>query len=298
MAEAPRELLRRFPPCGYNIKRGSYSMTLSKTYYNDVALRVAHKLFGVKYLHYGYFKDNEKASLETLPQAQIEFKNQIIQYVPKDAKKVLDVGCGTGETAKCLLDLGLRVTCIDPDPYLVKNTLTTTNHKAECLTGSYESLIYKGAFDLVIMSESCQYINPKLGWTQSQKYLCSGGHVIIADFFKIKKIDKKYLSKSGHEIEEFLQLSKENGFSLIKKVDITKNILPTMDIYQDIILTKVFPCVEALFEVAHRRFPKLYKLLAFFLRKKVEFLKLKYSHQGSKTFSEYKSYFILVFKKM
>ncbi len=282
------------------IKDKEDSMSANKRYYNDIALKLIHKLFGLKYLHYGYFGGNQEVSLSSLPRAQIEFKDQIIGCFPEDVKKVLDVGCGTGETAKFLLDLDFNVTCVDPDPYLVKKTLITTDHRARVLKGNYETFtdLHKESFDLILMSESCQYINPDLGWVQHKKHLCQGGYVVIADFFKIKKVDKPYLSKSGHNFEEFLNVSEKNGFSLVKKTDITKNVSPTMDIYQDIIFTKVFPCFEAFCEIVHRRFPKIYGLLRFFLRKKIEFLRLKYSHQDSKIFSEYKSYFILVFKKI
>ncbi len=274
-------------------------MPAGKRYYNDIALRTVHKLFGLKYLHYGYFQEGQKASLDTLPQAQIEFKDQIIRHFPEDVEKTLDIGCGTGETARSLLSLGFSVACVDPDPYLIEKTLETTGHRVKTFTGHYEDItdIDKGVFDLILMSESCQYVNPVQGWVLHKKHLRHGGYVVIADFFKIKNVDQAHLSKSGHNIDEFLGLARENGFSLIKKTDITKNVSPTMDIYQGVILKKVFPCFEALFGIVHRRFPRLYRLLRFFLGKKIIFLQLKYSSQDAKTFSEYKSYFILVFKK-
>lgn len=275
-------------------------MSTNKRYYNDIALRLIHKLFDLKYLHYGYFSENQEISLNSLSQAQIEFKDQVIRHFPEGVKKVLDVGCGTGETAKSLLNFNFEVVCVDPDPYLVKKTLKTTDHRVRALKGNYENMtdFDKEFFDLIFMSESCQYITPDIGWAQNKKHLRKGGYVVIADFFKMKEVDNPYLSKSGHNFKKFLDLSEKNGFSLIKKIDITGNVSPTMDIYQDVIRSKVFPCFKALFEIVHRRFPKLYKLLHFFLRKKIEFLRLKYLHQDSKTFSEYKSYFILVFKKI
>ena len=70
-----------------------------------------------------------------------------------------------------------------------------------------------------------------------------------------------------------------------------------MDIYQEILTEKVFPVVEAIFAVLERKFPLSYRLLRRFFSKKVLALKEKYSNQGSRTFSAYKGYFIMLFQK-
>ena len=39
-----------------------------------------------------------------------------------------------------------------------------------------------------------------------------GGFVVAADFFKIRDIDKDYLSKSGHRLDQMIQFAEKNGF--------------------------------------------------------------------------------------
>ena len=273
-----------------------------KTYYNDIALKLAQKLFHLEYLHYGYFPSNKKGAkptLQDLPKAQEAFTRKLMQSIPSKVKNVLDVGCGSGGVSLALVKKGYKVHCIDPDPFMVETTRKRTKYKVKSKVGLYENIhdLPKESFDLVLMSESCQYINASKGWLLHDKYLASGGYVMAADFFRIRKLDRDYLSRSGHELKKFLQEAQKNNFKLVKKINISKQVAPTMDIYQDMIFEKIFPTAEALLTFIQRSVPWLYKLGRLFLKKKILFLEKKYSHQDSKTFCKYKNYFILVFQK-
>jgi len=271
----------------------------SKTYYNDILLKLAQKLFGLEYLHYGFFEPGDPINLEGLRIAQQRYTDKILSVIPKDVKTILDVGCGAGGNAKAMVNAGYKVTCIDPDPYLLEKTQSATNRRVTTITGLYENTvgIEPESMDLVLMSESCQYINPTEGWKLHSQVVKSGGYVMAVDFFITKEIDQSYLSKSGHRLQSFVEESARWGFELVNKEDITPQTAPTMDLYQEIIFGKVFPVCEAVFEFVQRKFPKIYRILTFFMQEKILFLKEKYSHQDSKTFSKYKTYFILLFKK-
>jgi hypothetical protein len=174
-----------------------------------------------------------------------------------------------------------------------------TGGKIKTALGKYEEIreLPDAPYDLLMMPESCQYINKTLGWEQNAKFIRPGGYFMTADFFKIRNLDKPYLSKSGHNFEEFLTEAEKQGFKLLKKIDITKEVAPTMDLYQGVIKEKVFPIAEAAIEVFQRRLPFGYKIASYFMKDKVLFLKTKYENQDSETFSKYKGYFILLFQK-
>lgn len=271
----------------------------SKTYYNDILLKLAQKLFGLDYLHYGYFEPGIPINVDGLKMAQQKYTEKILASIPKDVRSILDVGCGAGGNAKAMVTAGYQVACIDPDPYLLEKTKAATNQKVKTHVGLYENVkdVAPESVDLVLMSESCQYINPQEGWKLHSKHVKPGGYVMAVDFFITRDIDQPYLSKSGHRLESFIQVAKNAGFELVNKEDITKETAPTMDLYQEIIFTKVFPVCEAIFEFVRRKFSWVYKLMAFFMRDKLIFLKEKYSHQDSVTFAKYKTYLVLVFKK-
>ena len=73
-----------------------------KTYHNDIALKLAHKMFGLEHLHYGYFEKGSPVTLEGLNKAQHTYVEKLIEMIPKEVKTILDVGCGTGGVAKQL----------------------------------------------------------------------------------------------------------------------------------------------------------------------------------------------------
>ena len=213
------------------------------TFYNDIALRLAHKLFGIEHLHYGYF-DGIEPTLENFPKAQELYVQKMLSHIPEGVKTVFDVGCGTGGVAKALLAKGFQVTCLAPDPYLTEKAAKRTEDKATVITDFYENIgteIDETGVDLILFSESCQYVKINDGWRQNHRYLKPGGYVLISDFFRIREIDRPNISRSGHVLEKFLNAADRHGFDLIEQVDITPYTAPTMDVYQKTLHDKVFP---------------------------------------------------------
>lgn len=280
------------------LSRNDMNSTYGKSFYNDIGLRFAQKVFGLKYLHYGYF-ENVPTTLDQLPAAQEVYVQQVLSHIPADVKKILDVGCGAGGVALNLVNRGMDVTCVDPDPFMLEKTSELTNHRIQKKNDFYEKAdgLPENHFDMVLMSESCQYVPFGEGFRQHRRFLRPGGYVLISDFFKIRDLDLPYLSKSGHRFEEFVKEAAAQGFELVTDRDITRQTAPTHEIYQKILLEKAFPVAEALFEYVERRYPKFYKMMVYFVGKKVLFLKQKYSSQGADIFIKYKSYRILLFKK-
>lgn len=270
--------------------------------YNDVGLRLMNKMFGIQHLHYGYFDRGLKPEIKNVSLAQDRYATKLLSLMPKSTKSVFDVGCGTGGISEQLVKKKMKVWSVAPDPYLTDMTAKKTKGKASVYTDLYENITTKQVpakgVDLILMSESCQYIKQIEGWQQNHLFLKDKGYVLIADFFKIRKIDRPDISKSGHDIKDFIKIAEEQGFKLKKKLDITKQTAPTMKIYQAMILDYVFPVSEAVFEIFERRFSWTYKILKKLIGKKVEKLHAKYSTQDPKTFARYKGYFILLFQKM
>lgn len=271
-----------------------------KSYYNDIALRVGHSVLGIEHLHYGYFGPGLKPELRNLAKAQDAYLKHLLTFIPKGVKRVFDVGCGTGSVAKELVKRKHELVCLAPDPYLTEQTSQRTGGKVQTITDLYENVtdMAPGSFDMILMAESCQYIKVQEGWAQNARFLRNGGWVLIADFFKIRDIDRPGISKSGHKLDEFLAAAEAHGFKLVRKVDITKAVAPTMDIFQEMISHKIFPVLDGVREVIERRYPLTYRLLHALFHRKAEMLHQKYSNQGSEIFRTYKGYYVMLFKKV
>jgi SAM-dependent methyltransferase len=270
-----------------------------KTYYNDIALNLGIKLLELKHLHYGYFEKSQLAVFQNLSSAQDRYVEFLLSHIPAGVKKIVDVGCGTGEVAKLLLDKGYEVICIAPDEFLIEKTKEKTGNRATYFQDLYENIadIPAHSQDLILMSESCQYIKPDPGWEQNKRILKTGGYLLVCDFFKMKPIDNPAVSKSGQPYDNFIQRSKDNKFQLLVEKNITENIAPTMDIFQKLIDDKIFPIADAFLELLKRRFPIINKIIHFFFGKKIAIARERYSKQDSKTFCEYKNYFLFLFQK-
>lgn len=270
-----------------------------KSYHNDIALKLAHKMLGLEHLHYGYFEKKMAQTLENLPKAQEIYVEKLLQLIPKGVKKILDVGCGTGGVAKLLVERNYEVTCIAPDPYLIERTIENTKGRVKTYTDLYENIqeFSPESFDLILMSESCQYIKPDPGWAQNTKVLKKGGYYLVADFFKIRPIDNPLMSKSGQPLDDFLERASKANFKLLQKLDITPNVSPTMDLFQEILDLRIFPLLEAVDEFLQRKIPLLYKTLRFFFGKKISFLVGRYKTQNAENWIRYKGYYIFLFQK-
>jgi len=270
-------------------------------YYNDIALRLAHQLYGVEHLHYGFFTGKTPKNADAIPEAQAAYVQNLLRYAPKKGvRRVFDVGCGTGGVAAELIAKGYEVTALAPDPYLIEMTEKNTQGKARTLTDLYENVedeVAPGSMDLILMSESCQYVKIQAGFAQHRRFLRDGGFLLVADFFRVKEADERNPSRSGHKLQEFLDAAEEYGFRKVAEQDITDNVAPTMDIYQDFISNRAFPVVEAVLEIIQRAAPRTYWVLSKIFGKKARKLQDKYSKQGADLFKEYKRYLIMRFEK-
>ena len=271
-----------------------------RTGYNDIGLRLLHRLYGVEHLHYGLFGGKLKPTLANVPAAQQAYVRLLLSFIPRGVRKIFDVGCGTGGVAAELVKKRHAVTCIAPDPYLVGLTEKRTLGRVRTITDFYENIDesdQEGTFDLILMSESCQYIRPDIGWRNHSRFLRPGGYILVADFFKVKPPDERNPSKSGQPLDDFLRRAGEAGFRVKRRSDITARVAPTMDIYQDIILGRVFPVAEAIAQVVARGYPRTYRLLRGLFGTRIERIRDKYSKQGADLFREYKRYLILLLQK-
>lgn len=235
----------------------------------STSLRLMREVLELDHLHYGLWQ-GEPLDLEGLKRAQDRYADKLCDWVPEGVRSILDVGCGTGSMALRLRDRGYEVEGLAPDPYLGDVFRQRTGlpfHLAR-----FQDYEPERAYDLILMSESAQYI-----WLASLfPHVCRvapGGYLLLADYFVIDD-DGSPAARSGHPLEGFLEKAAENGCELLRREDVTEQAAPTLELASSWLDRYGLRIAEVLVERAQRRHPWLYrvgeKLFGGRLRRKLE----------------------------
>lgn len=180
-------------------------------------------------LHYGYFEDGDISaahiSLSAMETAQKRYAELLLGELAPPPLQVLDAGCGMGGLTSLLLERGYSATALSPNRDQVR-------HVRESLPGAavleckFEDMPSAGSpFDVVIHSESLQYIPLDSAFRKMESVLKPGGLWVVSDYFRLSGDAG---SASGHVLGEFLQGLERLGWRVEQERDITRNVLPTL----------------------------------------------------------------------
>jgi SAM-dependent methyltransferase len=254
--------------------------------------------FKIEHLHYGYWTGKYEVELLNLPLAQEEYANFIVSHIPKGVSSILDVGCGTGQVARRLLDMGYKVDCVSPSPYLKQRAgelLGEQSHIFECF---YEDIETDNRYDMIMFCESFQYINIEKALANSEKLLNKDGYILISDVFK-KNIEGSKAMRGGHKLEKFLGLVEKSPFKQLENVDITEQTAPNMDMESEVMEKVAGPVMNAGLRFFQSRHPMVLKILMWKYRKEIEKMEKKYLGGGrtGEDFRKFKTYQMFLYQK-
>ena len=250
------------------------------------------------HLHYGYWTSDIGVDIANLHLAQDEYVKFVISHIPDGVKTILDVGCGTGQIAGKLLDMGYEVDCVSPSPFLKKHAGELLGNRSKIFRCLYENLRTANRYDMILFCESFQYIGLEQALSNTDKFLNTGGYLLICDVFK-KDINGKGLMGGGHKLTKFYDLIAEYSFKLIENVDITEETAPNIDLLNDAMGNVALPVIDAGIRFFQSRYPIALKFLRWRYRKKIDKVYKKHL-DGSRTgenYKKYKSYQFFLYKK-
>jgi SAM-dependent methyltransferase len=256
-------------------------------------------LFKIEDLHYGYWTPDLPVDYFNLGRAQANYSQFLISHLPAGIKTILDVGCGIGTLARNLLNLGYQVDCVSPSPLLTQEARKKLKNGCQIFECGYEELETPNRYDLVLFSESFQYVKMEKAFPQTLRFLREGGYLLISDFFKTDAKGKSALH-GGHRLSKFYRLISRYPFQLIQDLDITNQTAPTLTLYHEMLTQVGLPTRDLLWYLLNNNYPRLARLLQWKYREKIEKLNHKYfsGERDAAHFAIFKSYRHLLYQKV
>ena len=273
----------------------------------DIGLAFAKHVYKTDYLHYGIWPKGLKVEPSNVLEAQTNYADLLLKNIPEGVTSVLDVGCGSGKFTEQLLDSGYIVEAVSPSPHLSEVVLSRIGNRAELHQSRYEDLNTTSLFDLILFSESFQYIRLEDVFVQSQKFLKPGGFLLICDFFNREEApdgeppfqpDEKSPISGGHGINRFLELVEDQPFRQLHDQDITAETAPSLDIMKNLIQEVILPSWNAIAYYMGSNYPKFTSCFSYFFRKKISQAHHKYlsGNTSGAQFFRFKTYRLFVYQ--
>ena len=263
-------------------------------------LNLFNFFLGTRDLHYGFWEDDLEVCIQNLPEAQKRYSDFLIGHIPEGVQRILDVGCGAGGVATELLDRGYKVEGVSPSPLLSEAAQQQAGDSFKVHHGRFEDVSFDAdeKFDLVLFSESFQYITLDTVLENARQLLGPGGYILICDFFKINAAGKSMIG-GGHPIDKFMGALDRSGLELLEDKDITQQTAPNLDIVNQMGQELLLPTFKLVGYAFDRNHPWLSRILRWKYRKKLRKINRKYlsGERSGENFARYKVYRLLLLRK-
>ena len=164
-----------------------------------IGLNLGRFILGTRDLHYGLWQNDLEVSLQNIPEAQRRYTDFLLSHIPAGVNRILDVGCGAGGVATELLARDYHVEGVSPSPLLSEAAQQQAGDGFKIHQGRFEDVEFDNdeKFDLVMFSESFQYITLHLVLENAQRRLNPGGYILICDFFKTNAAGRSIIGDPG-----------------------------------------------------------------------------------------------------
>lgn len=263
----------------------------------EIGLLIFKFFLKTEYLHYGYFSDGLEADVSNLKEAQERYTEQLFSLIPQGVDAILDVGCGSGKTAQELMNRGYRVDCVSPSILLNEYAQNLLGDKGIVYNSKFENFETDKKYDLIMFSESFQYIPIDEAIPGALKYLNPHGHILLGDFFR-RDIPGRHPIGGGHQWTAWQSKLPTFSVDVVTETDITEETSKTIDIVDQLAKEVLQPAWKLGFKLAEDRFPILMKLVKWKYNKKLRKMEGKH-FSGQRTganFVKYKKYIMCLLR--
>ncbi|MDH3218567.1 MAG: class I SAM-dependent methyltransferase [Gammaproteobacteria bacterium] len=263
-------------------------------------LNLFHFFLGTRDLHYGLWQDDLEVCIQNLPEAQKRYSDFLISHIPEGVRRILDVGCGAGGLASELLARGFEIEGVSPSPLLTEAAQQQAGTGFKIHQGRFEDLQFADddKFDLVMFSESFQYIRLDRVLEDAAQRLNPGGYILICDFFKTDAPGKSVIG-GGHPIRKFREILNNSGLEILEDKDITSETAPNLDIVNQMGRELLYPTFKLIGYAFDRNHPWLARLFRWKYQKKIDKINHKYlsGERNGENFARHKVYRLMLLRK-
>ena len=278
----------------------------------ELGLVLAQQLLDVEDLHYGLWDNDLDVSLGNIALAQQRYTDLLLEWLERltanrPAPGLLDVGCGTGHLLQQLLEQGYRADAVNPSVALnalVRDRLARLPAcSATLYETTFEALPFRQLqqhYDVLLFSESFQYIPLPVIFSRVPGLLRPGGQLLICDIFKTaahcdgEDGDRSF--SGGHVLADFYQAVEKSAFQIRHDEDLTTRVSPNIALLDEWLTQRLHPALLSIDDYLLGAYPKLTRLIKWLARHKLARARYKYlsGHRSQAVFEKYKSYRLLV----
>ncbi len=251
-------------------------------------------------LHFGLWNDGDGLTLDNMRRAQDRYTEELLAMIPAGVKTVLDAGSGTGAQSALLIKKGYEVTALNPDSFQSGIFRERLGDRVELQQVKFEDFRPDRSYDLILMSESSQYMETKKMADRAYETLKDGGRLLVSDYFRKSGGDKFY--STCRIKDRFLKELSDAGFELCKEENVTRRVIPTLAMGRKIYCDYAFPTIKIIAGYLDSNYPAAAGVLKRIFSKKLK--KVSYylfEHSLDKTdtdkFMEKMEYLFLIFRK-
>ena len=264
----------------------------------DAGLLIGKFFMDTEELHYGYWPNDKTATAHNFSEAQERHSQLIIDNIPKGVKKILDVGSGSGSLAKKIVALGYQVDCVIPSEFLADKVQQKLDGSSKIHITKFEDLDISNNYDLILFSESFQYVHLIKSIDKILSILDKNGYLLICDVFH-KNVSGISPMRGGHRLDLFENEIEKTD--LVKKadIDITLETAPTWDFLNQFLNEVAIPISDMSHSYMKYKYPKLIRFMKWKYRNRLEKIRKVWlsNELTGENFAKFKSYRLFLFKK-